>query len=61
MKSITALADRIIAFVVPAGDAQAACTARCTLDHTTCTGSICCAYYKCWKSDCTVYWRKQCA
>ncbi|MBB6349879.1 hypothetical protein ACWGH8_24285 [Nonomuraea muscovyensis] len=61
MKSITALADRIVALVVPAGDAQAACTARCILDHTTCAGSICCAYFKCWRSDCSVYRRKQCA
>ncbi|MEO3887253.1 hypothetical protein [Nonomuraea sp. B5E05] len=61
MKLMTALADRIVAFVVPTGDAQAACTARCILDHTTCTGSICCSVFKCWRSDCSVYIRKQCA
>nr|SBO98648.1 hypothetical protein BN4615_P8164 [Nonomuraea gerenzanensis] len=50
-----------MAFVVPAGEAQAACTERCILQTTTCSGGICCAVYKCWRSDCSVYIRKQCA
>lgn len=61
MKLITDLADRIVAFVVPSGDAQAACTARCVVVNTTCTGSICCTVFKCWRTDCSVYIRKQCA